>query len=1140
MPNIRFKALYEQIQQENAPAKNEPVPDLTSVDTTPDVLYDYIVRSNQAKYKETRLALETARLLNSYSDQQLRDLYNKCKGPNINPQFTEGEFINKVRAGQFTNALSPMLWGHRQIGPLLDAYDEMLADKEAELGEIQESLRGEAPLPDAPGYKGKTDNEPFKQDIEDARNALNDPNDPQKTAQVNELLNEAQECLKVVDPVARHYFDTYDSETGQYAGPGMQHAQELMKGVMVREGLNTFGNGKYKDYLVPLNTNGGIQYIGNDDHYWPKDKPFTDDARNDLAAEKVSLSDGTVNAVVNMTNTMDSLEYRNYVKQQKNIRVKHLDADNAKYYLGEHGTKYYAFWPLIRAKQALADAVKSKNIDEIRRCTEEYKQIDAKIQSMVDETKKEGVSHAKYFSGNVNSTRDDTVMMPSKYVFDFPGHNKVNTIYALYGFSKNTGIPVQDIVKDPANSLKRFAENLEEKNGINSRNENIGSTLAWGLQPLGEDFRMEYINSINQLSRGLEGVLALEADPKKRNEFAAAAELAKYNATLTLDKDAKLIQSVERIVRDAEKIDCIYCHAAVQPHDEFDLKKMIVSMNDPDASKWRTDYNISDQLTPGKLAQYDYGELKTRPQTVLRQFEEARQKDRSFDSKFNRNRFLLSSFNTYCRMIKNAPAEVRENPDFVEFKKNVMNMYELTDDPETKAKLRTASLTFGQSNPLFNLHRGKEDRFWGSKRDTLEYTTMKDSILSVSNEIKHIRGDGAQTGPAYGTGTVSFRDKLNKAKDDTFNYIRLKRDNGKKTKFSEQSGEDRFTEALSAYNEINRVQRVNGLISPAQDLFETARMELLMNRKNEQWMRENAAKKVATMIYAKSIVDAKIPDQYQKDVLLRPDVLEQEVRGLQTEDAARSFIQGPPQDKMIDLVFDNAPRFKAVVETYSTGIKNRYKPIQSAERFNNAVVNFKRKYALGKAMQDMGIEVADDSRCSTKNKELQDKADEIEKDPDFNERLEFVMKGKSKDEILSYGDKDLPNAIDPVPGFKSVEKAMDLRNKFVQRMTEEFVKAQNPNKYKNGEKPRVSKIMLNLYQRDEGVNNYIRKITQGKDTKQIDSMIKDLDDNDKIRGMILEFNKTNLQHKQKGQHAGVQLQAGHQNNVGENVNGPFA
>ena len=1146
MPNIRFRALYDQIQQEAAPVKAIPVPDLTSVETTPDKLYDFIVRSNQAKYRETRLAFEVAELLKTFTDEQLKEFHRNTKGPNVNPMFTEDEFVRKVRSGDFTNAFSRNLWGHDQVEPLLNAYDEFLADRQAELGDIHERLRGEAPLPDAPGYTGKKEAEPFKQDIDDARNALADPNDPVKTQQVNALLDEAQECLKTVDPTALAYYDTYDSDAGQYAGPGMQKAQELMKGVMVREGLKTLGNGKYEGYLVPQNTNGGVQCIGSDEHYWAQDKPFTEEARSDLAGENVSLSEDTVNAVVNMTDTMDSLEYTNYVKPQKNTRVKHQDDDNAKYYVGEHGTKYYGFWPLVNAKEALANAVKSKNIDEIRRCTEEYKQIDAKMQSMVDETKKEGVSHTKFFSGNVNSTRTDNGMMPAKYIFDFPGHNKVNSIYALYGFSKNTGIPVADIVKDPVNSLKRFANNLEEKNGINSKAENIGSSLAWGLQSHGPVYKAEFIASLNQVSRGLDGVLALEKDTKKRNEFAAACELGRYEASLILNKDAKILDAADLVTRDSDKINCIYCHAAVQPQNEFDLKKMLASMSDSDVNKWRTEYNINDQITPEKIAQYDFSELKTRPQTILQQFEDARQRDRSFDSTFNKNRFLLSSFNTYCKMIKNAPEHVQNNPDFIEFKNNVMNMHELTDDPETRAKLRTASLTFGQKDPLFNLRTTKQNRRWGSKRDTPEYARMRSSIISVSSEIKHIRGDGAVEGPAYGSGTVPFRDKLNTAKEDTFNYLRLKRENGKKTSFSDPSGADRFAEAMATYNELSRVQRANGLISPAQDLYETTRMELLMNRKNEEWMRQNLAKKTATLIYAKSIVDAKIPDQYQRDMLLSPDVMDREVNALQNEEPARSFISGPPQDQMLDMVFEDSARYKSVIETNRDRIKERYKPVKEAEKFNKAVVNFSRKYALGQAMKDMGIDAADDTRYHIKNKELQDRADEIEKDPKFQDKLEFVVKGKSKNDVLAYGDNDLPDVSTPVPGFDKAEKALKFRERFVQRMCEEVEKARHPNKYKNGEKPQVSKITIAEYNKNHGINNYVYNLTKDKDPDQIDSMIKDLDNDTKVRRLISDYNKPAAQaggvhHQVGGQHqAGPQYHNGGQHGPEGPGNAPVA
>ena len=95
-------------------------------------------------------------------------------------------------------------------------------------------------------------------------------------------------------------------------------------------------------------------------------------------------------------------------------------------------------------------------------------------------------------------------------------------------------------------------------------------------------------------------------------------------------------------------------------------------------------------------------------------------------------------------------------------------------------------------------------------------------------------------------------------------------------------------------------------------------------------------------------------------MLLSPDVMDREVNALQNEEPARSFISGPPQDQMLDMVFEDSARYKSVIETNRDRIKERYKPVKEAEKFNKAVVNFSRKYALGQAMKDMGIDAADD------------------------------------------------------------------------------------------------------------------------------------------------------------------------------------
>ena len=386
MAGLKVSTLYNAIQAEAAPVKAMPVPDLTSADTTPDILHDYIVRSNQAKYKEAKLANDLTAAMNSFSDDELKAFYNRCKGPKVHSRFTEAEFIRRIRKGDMTNGFSHTLWGHADNAPVFAAFDELFADKQEILEKIQTGLAGNAPLPDTPEFTGKKEAEPYKQYVEDARKELADPNDPEKTSRTNAVLDEAAECLKVVDPEVREYFDRYDHSEMQYAGPGIQVAQELMKGVMVNEGLKTLGGGKYTGYLEPKNMHGGIQYIADDSNYWSKTRAFTEQAQNELGEEDLALSDNTVDTVVNMTNVMDTLTHTHYVGKQKEHRFK-LSADpEAPFFLGENGTKYYTFWPLIDAKNELLDAVKSKDIDKISAGVEKYKQVDARIQTATPET----------------------------------------------------------------------------------------------------------------------------------------------------------------------------------------------------------------------------------------------------------------------------------------------------------------------------------------------------------------------------------------------------------------------------------------------------------------------------------------------------------------------------------------------------------------------------------------------------------------------------------------------------------------------------------------------------------------------------------------------------------------------------------
>ena len=1118
MAGLKVSDLYNAIQAEIAPVKSAPVPDLASPETTPDILNDYIVKSNQAKYKEAKLQKDIANAMSLLSDAELRAFYNKCKGPKVHPSFTEDELVRLVRQNIFTNGFSESLWGHPDKGPVLAAYDELFSDKQETLEQINKGLAGNSPFPDSPEFNGKLEAEPNKQLVEDLKKELADPKDPEKTQRNNALLDEAAECLKVVDPQVREYFDRLDNSVNQYKGPGIQVAQELMKGVMVQEGLKTLGNGKYTGYLEPKNTNGGVQYIADDDSYWSKKKPFTQQAQDELGKEDVKLSDNTVNAVENITKAMDTLEYTNYIDNQKDHRFQYNSDPDSKYYAGEHGTKYYTFWPLINAKHDVLDAVKSKNIDSIRVSVDKYKKIDAQIQRMIDETKKEGIAQTNYFSGNVNSTRSDNPNMPAKYVTDFTAQNKINSIYGLYGFSKNTGISVKDVLTDPVKSLKKGSKTYVEINGMNSRKGSIGKKLSWGMQPMDANLKWGWMNAVGQLGRGIQGVLGMESDTEKRNKYAAAVELGKYGSLLDIQKETELYQAVEDISKantaeNIEKLDCIYSHAAIQSPEEFDLKKMIQSMTASDKNQWRSEYDINNKFAGNNIFSLDFRKLKTRPQDVISEFEEAQQSDFTFKNNFDKNRFLLSSFAAYSKIIKNAPDDVRGNADFIEFKNNVMKMHELADDPDTKAMLKAGAQMFDEAQPLNTLTRGKEDRFWGSKSDSQEYTDMKNSLKAVQQDIKEIRGEGT---PPYGKNRKSFSEKISEAKEYAFKYARLKLDNGKKTKFSEKSGEDRFNESLATINHLTRLQKEHGFLSPAQEAYEQARMELLLNCHDKAWMRENSGRVSATMLYAKSLADAGTSNEYQK-TMLRSDIMQKEINNLQQMEPSRSLIFGPPQDKAAELILTGAPRYKNVQEVNTAQVKERYDRFMEPREYADAVKKVKHKYAFGKAMQQMGIVDTADIRLSVKNKELQRMADKIEEDPEFQTTMDHLIKVKGKTTIMTDATSSRPSVLDPMPGYAEAQKSLEYKNKFVQRMCEELVIAQNPTGYKDGKKPEINKLMFDMYKNNKGISDFIVKMTEGKSVEQMENMTKELDDPKKMRHLIISYNKMEMESRQKPQ-----------------------
>ncbi len=279
---------------------------------------------------------------------------------------------------------------------------------------------------------------------------------------------------------------------------------------------------------------------------------------------------------------------------------------------------------------------------------------------------------------------------------------------------------------------------------------------------------------------------------------------------------------------------------------------------------------------------------------------------------------------------------------------------------------------------------------------------MKDSLRVVGAYLDILKNGPKSEKEALVTGQGgAFAEKLQDAANDCFEYARLKTKNGTKTRFSARSGATRVEESLEALRNVHKLQDELRLRSPAQKMYDEARMELLMHRTDKQWMRDNGPETVAKAIHAKRAIDAKIPPEYQK-AAFAPENWQEEFRKMKTRKEFRDFVvgAGPDADDMADSVLSGDKHFDKCVDAMSATLAAAYKKQvtdpKEARKLANAKEDFIQGFALEVAARDLGLT---DRRRFDENPDLQKKAKEVRKDPVFKETVSEMMKGKTDDEL---------------------------------------------------------------------------------------------------------------------------------------------
>ena len=997
--------------------QDRPAPNMNDVNLPDNAAYEYFVPQLRADYKQDVLADYIAAALKELPEEKQKQFFEKAKGPNPEERCTWKSFKPRFQNGTGFMLLNDKHWGRTSAEQVVDALAEVLPpEKMQELNDLSENIKA----PDEPGYIGPREEEPYKEQIQALKKkaALENPFTAESSAK---MLDQVNQYLSRVNAQYREYLGNYDRSLHNGTSQ-LNKLNDWTGSLMTLRGQQTLAGGKFKGAFkidlsqADLAGNSGKTLVSGSPQY--QGKPLTDKDVDELRKTPSPLSRTAVEAAEKIYGTMGTLEFTNpnSVAEAGDLQIFKGQKQNDIVYKPEQGQKYYAFRPLIDKKEALGEAVKEGDLDKIRSAAEDYKKTEDKYTFMMDTLKDPKLGGNKMYDGNVNSTRSDTPNMPMKFVDDNVTHNQLNSMYCLMGTARNFNVDVMEMVKDPANAALKAYQNYKESRGIDSK-ASIGGKLCWGMQRFDidnyaathySDYGDTWANYYERpRDRGAAGVVNLEPDPRKRAEYMALGSLGTYAASMEVAKERDRFETMTDIAvgkapNAGEKRSAMYRNAALLPPDKFSMEKMADTFRDKtNPERWRTELDVSSLTKGDNLYKLDYLELASRTENVLRQHDEEKVRSGAYMSAFDSDEYVLNAFSVYSQILANAKPDLQNTMEFRAFKHSVKNMPNLVKNPDVKAMMAASLKVAEEPNYFSTLATTKSDRVFG-KSDSAEYTNMKDSLRVVGAYVDVLKNGPKSEKEALATGKGGdFAEKLQEAADDCFEYARLKTKNGTKTRFSASSGATRVEESLEALRNVYKLQDELGLRSPAQKMYDEARLDLLTHRADKEWMKDHGMETVAKVIHAKRAIDAKIPPEYQK-AAFAPENWQQEFGKMKRRQEFRDFVTGagPDVNDLAGSILSADKRFdkcvSAMTKTLAAAYKKQITDPKEAQKLANAKEDFMQGFALEVAARDLKLT---DRRRFDENPDLQKKAKEVRSDPVFKETISEMMKGKTDEEL---------------------------------------------------------------------------------------------------------------------------------------------
>ena len=1092
-----LKEYYQQQQKIFQPILNVPAPDYLDVESVSEQeIEDYIEAYEIALYRENQVRENIVSALSTLNDGQLKQVYARIKGPKPGERGTEADFIENVRKGYASSVFRAERYDS-SLETMLDVFGETLGrDKVAQI--IAKPI---LPHPMSRDYRGSKVYDPFAKEIQDLRDKYTRTGDPVKNQQAEALLNRVSITLQAVKP---EILQQYDDVRTRKEVPGYECFDDIVGrrvDVYRAQGLQELGGGSFKDNIKPSVGGGGAPdfSIINAKEYQNHLTQQQEQQLDQLSRDKdVGLSEDTRQALRELSGYMDQLNYDEVAGIAKPLSGQvfppHRPAKEGEmYFEGEQGEKYYAFWPLKKARDQVLLAVMDGDLEKIRQAQEKYEKTEQIYDKAFAVLKSEKLFDGPLFAPNTESTRSSTGDLPEKFALDTTNHKKLNCLFIAYTQLKSAGLTLEDLITDPAGTAKKIGKGILDAGAMNSRPGSIGASLQNGMKgrfgttASDTELMTTMVSLDSGTHRGISGIVGLEKDPKRRGEFMAAFHLGLRSGMQPILEEVKRYELMTEICRQnslraAGMLGTIYQNAALRPEtgmDRFDLKQMIDSFRRPDVSldpkvplaeakpeqirySWQDDMDAVNKFADGS-GEYDWKDLAGRNKKVIKDAAREEALSGSYKNYFDQDEYLLHAFAAQSRLMQNAAARGENSPEFQEFRQSVLNTYKLAKDPNTTAVLKMGAELLADPAAFDFLHANKADQI--VKSDSDEYKTMKQSLDMIRKITDHLAsGDPVKTTMVSNTKICKA---LEEAKQDTFNYVRLKLKNGTKTSFHYQSGRQRAKEALANYRKLAKLQDQLELRSPAQKAFEDARLELLLHRGNERWLMGQPGRTLLSkMIYTKSVMDAGLTDEQQK-AALAPETMQKNVDRIR--DKGISVYQNRSElEALADGALENRDPFKKFADHAAAARREALAPY----RLKQARQDLARGFAMDLAASSLNLDFRSQT-FDNRNPVIQNKADEIMKDSEFKEVMRRMAEGKTAGEIRQLHNPARLDVSDTTQAAYNTAKAqVDYEKRCASVVAEALLQKKVPDRQPSQEE--INKF-ANRLRKDVRFNAFVRE-----------------------------------------------------------------